>query len=224
MSTIETVTVLFTDLVGSTGLATRVGPAAAEELRREHFALLRDVVAETGGREVKNVGDGLMVVFPSSSGAVACAVGMQQRLEQRNRRADEQLMVRVGVSAGEADREDDDYFGPPVVEAARLCNAAQGGQILCGEMVRAMARAGTGFSSVGALELKGLPEPFSAHEVEWEPLGAGLGVLPLPARLREVPPVGYAGRRGGGAAPPRGAVFPARRGPGRLPPGRVHLG
>src|SRR5215217_5053660 len=135
MTPLETVTVLFTDLVGSTGLATRVGPGAAEELRREHFGILRGAVEPSGGREVKNVGDGLMVVFPSSSSAVGCSVEMQQCLERRNQRADEQLAVRVGISAGETDVEEGDYFGPPVVEASRLCNAAGGGQILCSDLV-----------------------------------------------------------------------------------------
>src|SRR5436305_14769554 len=135
-SSIETVTILFTDLVGSTGLATRVGPAVAESLRRDHFAILREAVKSTSGREVKNVGDGLMVIFPSVSSGVSCGVEMQQRLERRNRRADEQLAVRIGISMGEADVEDGDYFGPPVVEAARLCNAAAGGQVLCSDVVR----------------------------------------------------------------------------------------
>src|SRR3978361_1106354 len=98
MSSLETVTVLFTDLVGSTGLATRVGPGAAEELRRDHFAVLREAIDSTGGGEVKNVGDGLMFVFSSGTNAVACGVGMQQRLERRNKRADEQFSVRIGIS------------------------------------------------------------------------------------------------------------------------------
>jgi class 3 adenylate cyclase len=55
----ETITVLFTDLVGSTELMSRVGETAAEELRREHFVLLRASIAPHGGREVKNLGDGL---------------------------------------------------------------------------------------------------------------------------------------------------------------------
>src|SRR5947208_7802946 len=195
MSSLETITVLFTDLVGSTGLATRVGPAAADGLRRDHFAILRQAVEATGGREVKNVGDGLMVVFQSCSKAVGCGVEMQQRLEYRNRRADEQFAVRIGISIGESDVEDGDYFGPPVVEAARLCDAAGGGQVLCGDAVRAMAREGHDFRSVGTLELKGLAEPFPTYEVQWEPWAADAGTLPLPPRLREVPPVGYVGRR-----------------------------
>src|SRR2546423_6430947 len=118
MSSLETVTVLFTDLVGSTGLATRVGPAAAEGLRRDHFAILREAVEATGGREVKNVGDGLMIVFQSCSKAVGCGVEMQQRLEPRNPRADEQFAVRIGISMGEADGEGGGYFGPPRLEGA----------------------------------------------------------------------------------------------------------
>src|SRR5438876_5281930 len=194
MGSLETSTVLFTDLVGSTGLATRVGPGAAESLRRDHFAILRGAVEATGGREVKNVGDGLMVVFTSSSAAVGCAVEMQQRIERRNRKADEQFAVRIGISMGEADVEEGDYFGPPVVEAARLCSAAAGGQILCGDLVRATAREGHEFRPQGLLDLKGLPEPFSAHEVEWQPAADSAHTLPLPPRLREVPPVGYVGR------------------------------
>ena len=84
MST-ETITVLFTDLVGSTALLSRVGEQRAEMLRREHFALLRAVIDETDGREIKNMGDGLMVVFASTRAALGAAVAMQQRLDARDR-------------------------------------------------------------------------------------------------------------------------------------------
>ena len=115
---------------------------AADVLRREHFTLLRDAIGASGGREVKNLGDGLMVVFSSSTSALSCAVGMQQRLEARNSRGGEPMLLRVGVSMGEADIEDGDYFGPPVVEAARLCGAAGGGQILTTDVVRKLAGSG----------------------------------------------------------------------------------
>src|SRR5207244_8187242 len=96
MGAVETVTILITDLVGSTGLESRIGPGAADELREEHFALLRGAVEEAGGREVKNTGDGLLVVFESVSAAVSCAVSVQQRFERRNRASDEQLLIKVG--------------------------------------------------------------------------------------------------------------------------------
>jgi tetratricopeptide (TPR) repeat protein len=185
-----------TDLVGSTSLESRVGPTVADELRREHFAVLRSAIEDSGGDEVKNLGDGLMVVFASAAAAVGCAALMQQRMDRRNRGAEEQLGVRVGIALGDVSREEGDYFGMPVNEAARLCNACSGGQILTGEIVRLMvgSRSEHSFRSVGALELKGIPEPVPAFEVEWHPLEAEAAAVPVPPRLCEVPPVGYVGR------------------------------
>ena len=67
---VELATILLTDLVGSTRLATSVGPVRADELREEHFELLRESIASRGGSEVKNTGDGLMVAFSSASAAM----------------------------------------------------------------------------------------------------------------------------------------------------------
>ncbi len=153
----EMVAVLMTDLVGSTAIADRVGPGAAEELRTEHFGLLRAALERTGGREVKNLGDGLMVVFSSASESLSCAARMQQAVEARNRRSQEWLEVRIGLSLGEATVQDGDYFGEPVVEAARLCARAAGGQIVVNALVRQLAgsRDGHSFKSLGGLELRG---------------------------------------------------------------------
>ena len=76
--TTENVALLFTDMVGSTALGIEPRPDAADELRRDHFSILRQAVAETDGIEVKNLGDGVMVVFGSASAALSCAVAMQQ--------------------------------------------------------------------------------------------------------------------------------------------------
>jgi class 3 adenylate cyclase len=190
---VETVTILFTDLVGYTQLESRVGPVAAEELRGEHFRLLRDVVGDAGGREVKNTGDGLMVAFESAAAAVSCAVLIQQRFGRRNRSAEEPLSIKVGVSAGDASTADGDVFGMPVIEAARLCDHCSGGQILAKELVAHLAAGRAhAFTPVGALELKGLPEPISAVEVHWR--SAPVEGLALPQRLREMPAIGYVGR------------------------------
>jgi class 3 adenylate cyclase/tetratricopeptide (TPR) repeat protein len=184
----QTVTVLFTDLVGSTELSSRLGPEATEALRQTHFGLLRGAIQSAGGTEVKNLGDGLMVAFTSLSRALACAVSMQQAIDRHNQRAaDAPLAVRIGIATGEATEEDGDYFGDPVVEAARLCAAAQGGQILATEVVKLMAgrHATQEFVSVGELELKGLPDPVATVEVAWEPAAAVEDgqQAPLPARL-----------------------------------------
>jgi len=103
----QTVAVVFTDLVGSTELMSRVGEAAADELRRDHFARLRAAVAAHGGREVKNLGDGLMVVFDGVTAALAGAVAMQQAVTAGPSDA-EPLAIRVGVAVGEAELEDGD--------------------------------------------------------------------------------------------------------------------
>lgn len=194
MDPVETVTVLFTDLVGSTGMASRIGPAAAEEIRREHFGILREAIEEAGGEEVKNLGDGLMVTFASASAALSCAAGMQRKLARRNRRADEQLSVRIGVSLGEATRVEDDFFGAPVIEASRLCGAAEGDEVLVSDLVRTMASSHDHeLEPVGGLQLKGIADPVTAFRLAWQS-GGDLDAVPLPPRLRGVPPVGFVGR------------------------------
>ncbi|HTW08082.1 MAG TPA: adenylate/guanylate cyclase domain-containing protein, partial [Acidimicrobiales bacterium] len=113
-----------------TELASSLTPEAGDEVRRKHFSALRQAIATAGGTEVKNLGDGLMVVFPSASAALVCAVAMQQIVHRDNADTERPLGLRVGLSSGEASREADDYFGDPVIEAARLCAKAEGGQIL----------------------------------------------------------------------------------------------
>ena len=159
MASTENITVLFTDLVGSTELASSLSPEAGDEVRNKHFSALRQAIATSGGTEVKNLGDGLMVVFPAASAALSCAVAMQQIVHRDNAGAERPLGLRVGLSAGEATKEDDDYFGDPVIEAARLCAQAETGQILAADLVRASAgrRSAHTFTSLGELELKGLP-------------------------------------------------------------------
>lgn len=188
-----TATFVFTDLVGSTQLASRLGPVATEELRAVHFGLLRDAVAATGGSEVKTLGDGLMVVYLSLGRALDGAVAMQQMVDDHNRTASEPLGLRVGLSNGDVVEEDGDYFGEPVVEAARLCAKASGGQIVTTAVMQALARrSGHRFVPLGALELKGLPDPVDACEVVWEPASAAQ--VPLPSRLALAPGASVVGR------------------------------
>src|SRR4051812_30886985 len=79
------VSLLFTDVVGSTRLLDRLGDDASEALRRSHFSLLREAVRATGGQEVKSLGDGLMVAFASPVEALRCAVEMQRAVAAHNR-------------------------------------------------------------------------------------------------------------------------------------------
>ena len=205
MAATESVTILFTDLVGSTELSQSLSPAEADQVRRAHFATLRKAVASSEGTEVKNLGDGIMVAFSAASTAVSCAVAMQQAVEAQNRSNVHTLGLRVALSGGEVTKEatedGDDYFGDPVIEAARLCAQAEGGQILASQFVQIMAgrRTPHAFTPVGPLELKGLTEPLETVEVGWEPLaetegGATVDEVPMPRRLGHRPGPGVIGR------------------------------
>lgn len=172
MARTETVTVAFTDLVGSTELASRLGHDAYELLRHSHFDGLRLAATNHNGSEIKTTGDGLMLRFSSAADAVACAIAIQQSAAIPSRQEGAApLEIRIGISSGEATQENNDLFGPPVVEASRLCAAASARQILVSDVVRSLTRGkGHRFTSVGDLTLKGLPEPVAAFEVVWEPL------------------------------------------------------
>src|SRR5947209_6199961 len=178
-----TLSVLFTDLVGSTELLTRLGPTA-DDLRRTHFVALRGAVAAHRGEEIKSLGDGLMVAFTSAADALGCGVTMQQAVDRLNRRQPTTpLSIRVGVSAGDVTREDGDLFGQPVVEAARLCDAADGDAILVSDLVLALAGASDGLpaESLGHVHLRGFDRPVAVSRVRWSPLPGG--PLPLPPAL-----------------------------------------
>ena len=209
---VELTTIWLVDMVGSTRLATSVGPVRADELSEEYFALLREAIDATGGNEFKNTGDGLMVAFSSASAAVRCAVFTQQLFERRYLGAEQRLHVRIGLGTGESTVKDGDYYGMPSVEAARLCDKAPTDGILISPLTKALAGRveGTRFESFGELELKGIPEPMEAFQVLWEPLdperaGGDVGRWPLPEALRTVPRIAYVGRE-----PERGLLEVAR--------------
>jgi class 3 adenylate cyclase/DNA-binding SARP family transcriptional activator len=161
----EVLTVLFTDIVGSTNLLNRLGDDAADALRRSHFALLRRAIAEHRGREVKSLGDGLMVAFGSARDAIDCAAAMQQAVSA----GPGALGLRVGIDAGEPIREHEDLFGTPVVVARRLCDDAAGGQVLISDVVRLLVGRRLAFEldPLGPVDLKGLDAPVVAHAVRW---------------------------------------------------------
>ncbi len=165
MTTTGTLTFLFTDLVGSTELLTRLGDDVAVDIHRQVDGVLRKSIAR--GREVKNLGDGLMVTFTSAVDAVQAATDMQQRVDDSGLG----ISVRIGINSGEATPADDgDHYGTPVVAAQRLCDFANGGQILVSGVVRALvgSKGGIAFVSKGQELLKGLAEPVDIFEVAWK--------------------------------------------------------
>jgi class 3 adenylate cyclase/tetratricopeptide (TPR) repeat protein len=180
-----TATVLFTDLVGSTVLMTELGQSAFDDVRRAHFAALRKAIQRNGGDEVKTLGDGVLAVFGSAADAAECAVAMQQAVQRQATATGAPLAIRIGMGLGDVRFDEGDVFGSPVVEAARLVDVARPGQILATSIVQVVAggrAGGVRFTDVGALRLKGLPEPVPTCEVRWEALPP---LVPVPALLSD---------------------------------------
>jgi class 3 adenylate cyclase/pimeloyl-ACP methyl ester carboxylesterase len=167
-----TITILITDVEQSTEVLQRLGDDRAQALWRTYLRILRNAVAVRGGQEVKNLGDGIMVVFGSALDAISCSVAMQQAVYHHNQNYEEdhRMQLRVGLHVGEPIHEEGDLFGTPVVVAHRLCNYAQGGQILVSDLVHRLvgSRGGFSFSQVESLPLKGLAEPLDACELLWK--------------------------------------------------------
>jgi class 3 adenylate cyclase len=164
------VTVLFTDMEGSTTLTQRLGDAKAQELLRTHNTIVRHALKACDGSEIKHTGDGIMASFPSASRALDCAIAIQRAVAAR---AEEQpeppLRVRIGLNAGEPVAEEKDLFGTAVQLAARICAHAEPSQILAPTVVRELV-AGKGFllADQGDVVLRGFEDPVRLYEVRWQ--------------------------------------------------------
>jgi class 3 adenylate cyclase len=177
------VTILFTDMEGSTNLTQRLGDAKAQDVLRTHNTIVRDALKVHGGSEIKHTGDGIMASFGSASRALECAVAIQQAFRERNAAVGaalappqdaasgaptplEPLLVRIGLNAGEPVAEDEDLFGAAVQLAARVCARAEPGQVLAANVVRELAMGkGFLFSDLGEVVLRGFEDPVRLYEV-----------------------------------------------------------
>jgi class 3 adenylate cyclase/pimeloyl-ACP methyl ester carboxylesterase len=165
--------IMFTDMEGSTAMTQRIGDAPAQELVRLHNIIVSEALETHGGTRVKHTGDGIMASFPTASGAVDCAIAVQRAFAEHNEKSPtEQVMVRIGINAGEPVIEGDDLFGTAVQLASRVCARAQPGDVLTTDVVRQLV-AGKGFlfSDHGEEELRGFEDPVRLYEVRWRETG-----------------------------------------------------
>jgi class 3 adenylate cyclase len=163
------VTVLFTDIEGSTQLTEALGDAEWIPVLRAHNAIVRNQVVAHSGIEVKSQGDGFMLAFASPEDALGCAIGIQRALVQ-SLSDGHRLRVRIGLHTGEPIREEDDFYGKDVVLAARIAAEARGGEILVSRLVRELTE-GSGlfsFTDPTDVELKGLSGMHSLSAVRWQ--------------------------------------------------------
>ncbi|MCB9485224.1 MAG: protein kinase [Thermoflexaceae bacterium] len=157
-----TVTLMFSDIEGSTALNERLGDVRWMEVLRAHNDLVDREVAAHGGRTVKTIGDGYMVAFPSPEAGVRCALAIQAALTpgrspaaagegRREATLLDGIRVRIGLHTGSAVRQGEDFFGREVNYAARVASAALGGEVLVSEVMR--ERLGTAFAWDGVREV-----------------------------------------------------------------------
>lgn len=159
--------VMFTDIVGSTELAQRLGDDIAFELVNTHDAIVRAAVAQHGGRVIKHTGDGIMAVFVSPVAAVKAGCTIQlavAALVPDEGRPD--FKIRIGAAAGEPIERDNDFFGSTVNLAARLCAQAGPGGILVSNGVAELCLGkGMKFAALRKVRLKGFDESVSTRQV-----------------------------------------------------------
>ena len=161
--------IVFTDICGSVAQTYQLGDDGHMKMLREHNEIVRAYLSAHEGREVKHTGDGIMAAFSSVAHAVTCATEVQRALDARNATAPVPLHVSIGISAGEPlTDESDDLFGAAVQLAARLCAAAEPGEIAVSLAVHELCIGKPfHFDDRGAATLKGLPEPVQIFAVAW---------------------------------------------------------
>ncbi|MEV0231580.1 AAA family ATPase [Nonomuraea sp. NPDC050786] len=168
--TLTTATILFTDVVSSTAMRIRLGEERANVVFRRLYQLLRSVVTANGATFTKSLGDGLMAVFDSATAGLDATIAVEQAVADENERAQEKISIRAALAAGDVCWGHDDVSGLPTVEAARLVAIAEGGQVLCTDLVRRLAqgRSRHEFKDLGRLPGKGLREPMHTYELHWQ--------------------------------------------------------
>ena len=146
-------TVLFTDIVGSTGRAAELGDTRWRELLERHDQIVRRQVESFRGRVVKSLGDGMLATFDGPARAVRCAEAACETVT-----AELGLTIRAGVHTGECEAIDDDLGGMAVHIGSRVAAIAGPGEVLVSSTVRDLVvGSGLAFQDAGEHELKGVP-------------------------------------------------------------------
>ena len=179
-------TIMMTDVVGSTALRRARGDTHADDILGLQAAIVRDQVMAFGGRVRKSLGDGFLISFPSTVAAVRAATAIQRALHKHNT-ADPQhaVEIRIGIHTGQVTEHNGDLFGQAVDAAAQVMVEAVGGQILTSDEVRKHAepQMDQSFLDLGLFWLRGFPERWRLHEVSWNDASAGVRPRAEQARL-----------------------------------------
>jgi len=164
-----TVTLMFSDIEGSTRLNERLGDEAWLVVLGEHDAIVRKQVRSHRGEVVKTQGDSFMVAFKDVPAAVSCAIEIQRALATGRLAQDPPVRVRIGLHTGEVTKTGRDYFGLNVAVAARVADEAEGGEILVSSAVRNRAAQADGvhYGKGRRVRLKGISEAETLYPIRW---------------------------------------------------------
>ena len=164
-----TVTFVFTDIEGSTGLMKTLGDGYRDVLGR-HREIVREAFSAAGGIEIDTQGDAFFFVFARARDAVTAAVGVQRAHATAEWPDGIAVRVRIGLHTGEPAVHEEGYLGLDVVRAARICTVGKGGQILLSETTRALVGSalpdGVSVFPLGERHLRGMDEPERVYELE----------------------------------------------------------
>jgi class 3 adenylate cyclase len=158
---------MFTDIVRSTDLVGVIGDEAWETLLAWHDQTLQSLFASHGGEVAHHTGDGFFVAFGDPGSAIRSAVAVQRALAEHRRAHGFSPTVRIGIHFAEATRRGRDYSGGEVHLAARVADAAEGGEILATTAVLAAAPDHTSSSEPRDVTVKGVDAPVTVASIEW---------------------------------------------------------
>jgi class 3 adenylate cyclase len=158
---------VFTDIVDSTRLAESVGDERWHRVLRWHDRIVRTLVSEHAGEEVKRTGDGFFLAFDDPDRAIEFALALQRHLADPPADLGAAVAVRVGIHRSEANRSGLDYVGSGVNLAARLAGAAAAGEILVSHATLDAGRRQHQETGRRIVELKGLATPVEAVSIAW---------------------------------------------------------
>ncbi len=170
------ITILLTDIEGSTDLASRT-PEAYRQVLARHFEIMRAALLSFHGQEFLETGDGLYAAFEVAENATSCASLIQSQLEAEEWPSDEiRIRVRMGLDRGMCQFRDGQYRGLPMHRTARLCAAGAGGRIICSSGVFDAIQKSQ-VRRLGTYRLRGFPQSEPLYEILWRE-----GLEPKPLR------------------------------------------
>ncbi len=164
-------TVMFADLMGSTGVFETIGSARASRVVTGLTQWISDIVAAHRGRVVKTLGDGVLAVFPHAPDAISAVVDIQRSHQKRiaSSSAGTRMPIRIGVARGEVEFVDGDCYGDAVNVASRLSDLSGPHQIWANNLSleHSVESDGVRFRPLGPIAIRGRVEPCQVFQVEW---------------------------------------------------------